>query len=283
MTRARPGRGPGRRWVVALATALALVVTACSSGSDDGDRAGEGEPAGPVLPPADAPADEAVRDGAYDWSRVPLGGGGFVTGMVTAVDGDEPVLYARTDVGGAYRWDTAERRWVQMLLTGTVEGDELGPGDYSVASIAVSPTDPDTVVLVAGADFNPTEGQEPSRTGRVLRSTDGGATWTSSDQRWFESGNQAFRTGSERIAIDPTDPERILLGTQREGLWTSTDGGGSWDAGRLRRRARRGRRQPGRRPGRRQPGHLPAGPGLDPDRARGRGPHGPVHLRGSGR
>ncbi len=135
----------------------------------------------------------------------------------------------RTDVGGAYRWDTAERRWVQMLLTGTLEDDELVAGDYSVASIAVSPTDPDTVVLVAGADFNPGDGQELSRTGRVLRSTDGGETWTTSDQRWFESGNQAFRTGSERIAIDPTDPERILLGTQREGLWTSADGGETWD------------------------------------------------------
>jgi photosystem II stability/assembly factor-like uncharacterized protein len=34
--------------------------------------------------------------------------------------------------------------------------------------------------------------------------------------------------GSERLAVDPTDPDHVLFGSSREGLWRSTDGGGSW-------------------------------------------------------
>ena len=50
----------------------------------------------------------------YAWKNVQIVGGGFVDGIVfhpTAAD----VRYARTDIGGAYRWDNAAHRWQPIL------------------------------------------------------------------------------------------------------------------------------------------------------------------------
>lgn len=45
-----------------------------------------------------------------DWSygQVAIGGGGFVTGIVSTCEAG--LFYARTDVGGAYRWDDSEKK-----------------------------------------------------------------------------------------------------------------------------------------------------------------------------
>src|SRR5207253_2083762 len=49
----------------------------------------------------------------YTCNQAPIGGGGFVTGIIThPTSGD---MYCRTDVGGAYRWDAVTSKWVQLL------------------------------------------------------------------------------------------------------------------------------------------------------------------------
>jgi photosystem II stability/assembly factor-like uncharacterized protein len=204
---------------------VAVLVLASCSGDGDG---GDGGAAGPELDPAPAPTTEVVRDGTYDWRAVPIGGGGFVTGLAVTAGPDGTVAYARTDVGGAYRWDEATSSWTQLLTVERAGAVGLAPGDYSVAGIAVAASDPDVVALAVGSDFDPGPEEELPRSGRVLVSTDGGASWTSSEQRWFVAGNQRYRTESERLAIDPDDPDHLLFGTQREGLWRSTDGGATW-------------------------------------------------------
>ena len=53
----------------------------------------------------------------YDWRQVPIGAGGFVTGIISVPDGaGGAAMYARTDVGGAYRWDESAGHWEQMIL-----------------------------------------------------------------------------------------------------------------------------------------------------------------------
>jgi hypothetical protein len=231
------------RWVLAIGL---IAPIACSSGdrptgndpddtaalSDDAvtapdDGAGSISPA--VSAPAPPPPDEVFETGDYEWRRMPLGAGGFVTGLAATTRSVDAAMYARTDVGGAYRWDPGTRTWEQLLRSSRLADGSLTPDDYYVLSVAVAPTDPDRVYLAVGNDFPPDPSGEPAgRAGRILRSDDGGQTWQASSQRWFVSGNDRYRTTGERLAVDPADSDRVVFGTQRDGLWVSSDGGAGW-------------------------------------------------------
>lgn len=167
-----------------------------------------------------------VQDGSYRWQTLPVGGGGFVTGIVVA-PGSPSTYYARTDVGGAYRWSSTDAAWQQILNASNMPDVEAG-GALSVDSIAVAPSRPERVYVAIGNDSNPGGTEELSTTGRILVSDDGGATWATSATRWFISGNQRYRVGSERLAVDPEDPDHVLFGSSRQGLWQSLDGGDQW-------------------------------------------------------
>jgi Lamin Tail Domain len=60
----------------------------------------------------------------------------------------------------------------------------------------------------------------------VARSDDDGATWTMSQLHSFFSGN----VGVTQVVQDPADPMQVLVGTDEEGLWLSTDGASTWAA-----------------------------------------------------
>lgn len=88
---------------------------------------------------------QAPAQGAYDWRSVPLGGGGFVNGIVFHPK-EAGLLYARTDLGGAYRFDDRTKAWVPLL-------DHLGRDDadlMGVLSLALNPSDPAHVYLACG-------------------------------------------------------------------------------------------------------------------------------------
>ena len=203
-----------------MLVALGAFVAACDSNA----------PAADTRPPAERTVEtvpkSVVNDGSYRWSTLPVGGGGFVTGIVVA-PGSPPTYYARTDVGGAYRWSAADSRWVQMLKASNMPDVQAG-GALSVDSIAVAPSQPQRVYVAIGNDGNPSGTDETPATGRILVSDDGGASWTTSSTTWFISGNQHYRVGSERLAVDPDDPDHVLFGSSRDGLWQSSDGGGTW-------------------------------------------------------
>lgn len=215
---------PTRWWLAAC-----LLVAACS---DTGGESRAPSVTASTVPPSasEAPPVQVlpvVRDGSYDWRRVPIGAGGFVTGIVNQ-PGAGGAIYARTDVGGAYRWDTASGSWVQLITAASVPAPAADGSDYNVESIAVAPTNGQRVYAAVGGDYNPGADGAFTGSGRVLVSDDGGATWRTGGQRWFVSGNQRFRVGSERLAVDPANPDHVLYGTQREGLWSSIDAGVTW-------------------------------------------------------
>ncbi|NOK58070.1 MAG: hypothetical protein GFH27_549287n374 [Chloroflexi bacterium AL-W] len=156
----------------------------------------------------------------YTWKTLKIGGGGFVTGLVVHPR-TSGVIYARTDVGGAYRWDESSRTWSQILLSNRVPNPTKN--DYRVESIGISPSNSQTIYVAAGEDSSDSSGS-----GRILKSTDRGNTWTDSGQRWWMQGNGDFRTGGERIAVDPANGGIVYFGSRKQGLWRSTDGAGSW-------------------------------------------------------
>src|SRR5580700_1329891 len=54
------------------------------------------------------------NDQGYRWRNVEIVGGGYVPGVV--FNESEPgLVYARTDIGGAYRWEPRSNRWQPLL------------------------------------------------------------------------------------------------------------------------------------------------------------------------
>src|SRR5262249_46402520 len=119
-----------------------------------------------TLAAALAPAAASAQ--TTTWRNVPIVGGGFVPGIV--FNTAEPnLIYARTDIGGAYRWNQSTGRWIPLL--DWVSFDEWNL--MGIDSLATDPVDPNRVYLLAGTYTN----SWTNMNGAILRSTDRGATW----------------------------------------------------------------------------------------------------------
>jgi len=51
----------------------------------------------------------------YEWKPVAIGAGGFADGLIIS-ETDPNVCFARHDTGQYYRWNTAEDRWLPMVV-----------------------------------------------------------------------------------------------------------------------------------------------------------------------
>ncbi len=156
---------------------------------------------------------------SYNWQNVAIGGGGFVSAVI-ADPNDPNVFYARTDVGGAYRWDETTASWIPLL--DWVSADERGL--LGIDGIAVDPQVTGRVYLLAGTTY--------WNNGRsmFLRSDDYGKTWDKIDvtNQFRAHGNGMGRGNGERIAIDPNNSNLIYIGSRFQGMWRSADRGDSW-------------------------------------------------------
>lgn len=155
----------------------------------------------------------------YRWRNVEITGGGFVTGIISH-PGEPNLRYARTDVGGAYRWSEQQTRWVAIT-------DWISQKDWTLAgieSLALDPTNPDRVYMAAGSYTNDWSGN-----GAILRSEDRGKTWQRTPMPFKFGGNEPGRSNGERLAVDPRSPQTLYLGTRRNGLWKSSDRGANWE------------------------------------------------------
>ena len=204
--------------------AVALIATGCV-GDDGFEPTVPRRDIGPVAA-QNAPMTEAGFD--YVWQQLPIGGGGWVTGMIIP-PGANGLMYARTDVGGAYRWDPDAQRWTHLLTIAGATSYTPEENDQSVESIAAAPSDPSVVYLAVGDDaVAEPDGEQPDPTGRVLVSSDSGQTWSASAQRFLVGGNLDHRQRSDRLAVDPANPDVALLGTRIGGMWRTVDRGVTW-------------------------------------------------------
>ncbi len=156
---------------------------------------------------------------AYEWKNVTITGGGFVDGIVFHPT-EKDLRYARTDMGGAYRWDEQAKRWIPLTdWVSYAESNLMG-----IESIALDPNDPDKLYMACG-----TYTRERSPNGEILVSNDRGNTFTRLKVPFKFGGNENGRGNGERMRVDPLNGNIIYLGTRHAGLWKSTDAGMSWN------------------------------------------------------
>ncbi|MBE2216135.1 MAG: carbohydrate-binding protein, partial [Opitutaceae bacterium] len=156
----------------------------------------------------------------YTWRGVAIGGGGFVSGIVFHPT-ERGLVYARTDVSGAFRWDIPRQEWIPLNYDiGGLNNEFMRLG---VLSLAVDPADPDRVYLACGQYV-----EWWASTAVILRSEDRGATWQRTELPFRVGGNQDGRSTGERLVVDPNNSDVLYLGTNLNGLWRSTDRGATW-------------------------------------------------------
>ncbi|MBD9729067.1 1,4-beta-glucanase [Streptomyces caniscabiei] len=205
-TTPHPTSHPSRRTVLAATTATAALTALPTLGT----------PAHAAEPHAEARTGKTA--GGYRWRNAVIGGTGFVTGVLFH-PARRGLAYARTDIGGAYRWDDRKARWIPLT-------DHLGWDDWNllgVEAIALDPAHPDRVYLALGTYAQPWAGN-----GAILRSDDRGATWARSDLTVKLGANEDGRGAGERLLVDPRDSDTLWLGTRHDGLLRSTDRGATW-------------------------------------------------------
>ncbi|OAZ40402.1 X2-like carbohydrate binding domain-containing protein [Paenibacillus polymyxa] len=170
---------------------------------------------GMIAPTHAAPSDD------YTWKSVVTGGGGgFVPGIIFN-ETEKDLIYARTDIGGAYRWNPASESWIPLT-------DSVGWEDWNkngVDALATDPVDPNRVYIATGTYTNSWD----KHNGQIMRSTDKGNTWQTTKLPFKVGGNMPGRSMGERLTIDPNKNNILFFGARSgNGLWKSSDFGATW-------------------------------------------------------
>ena len=157
---------------------------------------------------------------AYDWRNVAIKGTGFINGVVFS-RAQQNLVYVNTDMGGAYRWDQAAAKWVN--LTDWATATDWSLNYMGAESLAADPLDPSRVYLAMGTSYN--FGGNDSA---ILRSTDQGRTWLRTNVSFPINGNGPGRSGAQRLQVDPNATNVLYYGTRTAGIWKSSDYGATW-------------------------------------------------------
>lgn len=160
---------------------------------------------------------QPVATALYTWKSVQMAGGGFVDGVVFHPKA-KGVRYCRTDMGGAYRWEEASRRWEPLLDWLSYEDVNL----MGVESIALDPHDPNKLYMACGTYTRNTNTA-------ILRSNDKGKTFQRTQVPFTMGGNENGRGNGERLSVDPNNGNILYFGSRLSGLWKSVDGAVSWN------------------------------------------------------
>ena len=199
-----------------MALVLAAVMTVCAVGCGGGTGEGTTTSAdGQTTNVADTAADTG-----WKFSQVAMGGGGFVSGVFATKENG--LYYARTDVGGAYRYNSETAKW-QSISYDISEEDR---GLLGISALAFAENEPNKVYLLAGTSYF-SDGMTC-----LLISNDYGNSFERVDltEMIKVHGNGMGRGNGERLAVDPKNSDIIYAGGNSGGMIKSTDGGRTFTA-----------------------------------------------------
>lgn len=163
-----------------------------------------------------------VATGPYLWKSVRTGAsGGFIVDVVFNPK-QKDLIYAKTDMGGVYRWNPGDGTWTQLM--NWVGAEQWGL--TGAEAIATDPVDPNRLYIAGGTYTN---SWDPNN-GAILRSTDKGETFEITPMPFKMGGNMPGRGMGERLAVDPNQNSILYFGAREEkGLWKSIDSGVTWN------------------------------------------------------
>jgi hypothetical protein len=164
--------------------------------------------------PASQPASRPVAAQAYVWKHVKILAGGYLPNIVFS-PAKAGLVYCRADIGGVYRSEDSGKTWRALLDWSGVSNEQGGE------SVAPDPVDPNTVYIAAGMYSRDTHTA-------IMRSTDGGKTFSVFSIPVTMGGNENGRGVGERLAVDPNSTNILYFGSRRHGLWVSTDSAQTW-------------------------------------------------------
>ena len=122
-------------------------------------------------------------------------GGGYVDGLYFH-PAQPNLMYARTDVGGAYRWGPNDTQWVPLLdWTSLANWWQMG-----VEAIGLDPTNSNNLYVAVGMYA----AENWDGNGAMLVSNDQGKTFTNVPLPFKNGANDNGRNTGERIASIPT-------------------------------------------------------------------------------
>jgi hypothetical protein len=170
--------------------------------------------AAPAISPTQAPT--------YSWSNVQIVGGGFVDGLYFHPQ-QQGLMYAKTDIGGAYRWSTAagDTKWVPLL---NFVGRFDSGFDQGADSIALDPNNANKLYVAVG-EYADSYGDN----GALLISEDQGRHFTPVPLNFKLGSNDNGRNAGEHLVVDPNNSKHLYFGTRLNGLQESMDGGQTWN------------------------------------------------------
>lgn len=151
-----------------------------------------------------------------NWANAKIGGGGYVPGLILH-PATPNLIYARTDIGGAYRWNPTSSEWIAIT-----DGFGASEGFYhGTESMAIDPNDDSKVYMSTGMYVN-------GGNGRLYISSDRGDHWSHVELPFPVGSNNQGRAIGERMMVDPNKPSIVFYGSRTAGLWKSTDSGVTW-------------------------------------------------------
>ena len=153
----------------------------------------------------------------YRYQHMPIGGGGYVTGLVFSEE-REDILYARTDIGGIYRFDFHKDCWHSIM-------EPVGPDEieleFPLAMALREHGDREPTLLFACGKWNEEEGL-------FVSTDDGGVHYAATSIPARVHGNRPGRGTGSRLCIG--EDGNIYFASQSKGLLFSEDGGENWEA-----------------------------------------------------
>lgn len=154
----------------------------------------------------------------YEYKNLPIPGGGYVTGFLYHKK-EKNVLYARTDIGGTYRFDAQKQCWTSLISHVTMRDlSETFP-----IALALDDNHPNVLYIACG------EKEESGKKGLLAISDDYGENFRYEQMPVFVHGNLNGRGTDERLIVDKDNQKILYFASQQDGLWMTKDTGRHWE------------------------------------------------------